>query len=410
MRSIGLLLGLTLGASAWGANFHVQSVYPSDTAGNPVTPELGKPFWMTVRYSTDNGGQGTMGVSTSWLHLNSPSFYSDAGQGQATYGPVTPLFDGTFAVFVSVGDSGSQSVTVIPSRPSAGIEYFDPKGWNASFDASLQFVPNANPSVTWVIPQPPTLGFQQVNASRSYRTAQVADGVQIQTGGATTGLSFSATTASVRINSSKLTGTFKDLSKAPKDVKNYLKAETLIESGDRTIKSFVSSTLPRDFAKKLSVFEASRSLYQAVIARVAYTTMSGGRPSAAWTLRNGYGDCGYFSSLFVAACRQAGIPARPVTGFLEGTNQWHIWAEFYVPNAGWVPCDPSFADGLDPQGTYPLYFGVIPEMNRRVATSVGFDHTSGKNKVPILQSPMAFTDSSKVVSFESRCDLGPAGL
>jgi hypothetical protein len=75
-----------------------------------------------------------------------------------------------------------------------------------------------------------------------------------------------------------------------------------------------------------------------------------------------------------------------------------------------VPCDPSFADGLDPQGVYPLYFGVIPEMNRRVATAVGFDHTAGKNKVPILQSPMAFTDASKVASFVSRCSLVPAGL
>jgi hypothetical protein len=49
--------------------------------------------------------------------------------------------------------------------------------------------------------------------------------------------------------------------------------------------------------------------------------------------------------LFVAACRAAGLPARPVIGidFHEGEREdkkeWCYWAEFYVPTAGWIPVD-----------------------------------------------------------------------
>lgn len=45
--------------------------------------------------------------------------------------------------------------------------------------------------------------------------------------------------------------------------------------------------------------------------------------------------------LYVAACRAAGLPARPVIGIDSDSETTNLisWAEFYVPTAGWVSVD-----------------------------------------------------------------------
>jgi transglutaminase-like putative cysteine protease len=58
------------------------------------------------------------------------------------------------------------------------------------------------------------------------------------------------------------------------------------------------------------------------------------------------GKCIDFSSVFVALSRSAGVPAREILGTRiakEGdiTGAYHCRAEFYLPNYGWVPVDPS---------------------------------------------------------------------
>jgi transglutaminase-like putative cysteine protease len=83
------------------------------------------------------------------------------------------------------------------------------------------------------------------------------------------------------------------------------------------------------------------------------------------------GDCSHYSALFVALCRSQGIPARCVYGrigwvpFLNESNSKmyskldtvltddgfagaqhhglgpHMWAEFYLPDYGWIPVEPT---------------------------------------------------------------------
>lgn len=61
----------------------------------------------------------------------------------------------------------------------------------------------------------------------------------------------------------------------------------------------------------------------------------------------GYGDCGDYAYLFVALCRAEGIPSRIVAGtHAIGSEEWdfkytHLWAEFYLPNYGWITVDPT---------------------------------------------------------------------
>lgn len=52
------------------------------------------------------------------------------------------------------------------------------------------------------------------------------------------------------------------------------------------------------------------------------------------------GVCQDYAHVFIGACRQSGIPARYVCGFLEGTGQTHAWAEIY-DGYGWVGIDPT---------------------------------------------------------------------
>lgn len=65
-------------------------------------------------------------------------------------------------------------------------------------------------------------------------------------------------------------------------------------------------------------------------------------------LRKPGGKCTDISSVYVALCRAAGVPAREIFGIRLGKKQtedittWqHCWAEFFLPGTGWVPADPA---------------------------------------------------------------------
>jgi transglutaminase-like putative cysteine protease len=59
------------------------------------------------------------------------------------------------------------------------------------------------------------------------------------------------------------------------------------------------------------------------------------------------GDCGAIGGFFVALCRAGGVPARFVAGcWAGGFDVWHCWAEFYLPDVGWIPIDHSPAGGF----------------------------------------------------------------
>lgn len=78
--------------------------------------------------------------------------------------------------------------------------------------------------------------------------------------------------------------------------------------------------------------------------------------TAAETLAVGRGVCQDHAHLFIAVCRQLGVPARYVSGYLchgEGQQQTtasHAWAEALVPDLGWVSFD--CANGVSATDAY----------------------------------------------------------
>lgn len=103
-------------------------------------------------------------------------------------------------------------------------------------------------------------------------------------------------------------------------------------------------------------YRAARKIYDYVVSQVYYSFMphysldARRYPESVYVHKNRYGDCGAQSSYFSALCRAVGIPARTTGGFQiikKGTASGHFWAEFYLPNYGWIPVDTSVAQAVD---------------------------------------------------------------
>lgn len=79
------------------------------------------------------------------------------------------------------------------------------------------------------------------------------------------------------------------------------------------------------------------------------------------------GDCGAQGTYFAALCRAVGIPARVPGGWqlFDGKFSPHFWAEFFVPNYGWLPVDPSV-------GQASLYTTLADPETKRAYTDFFF--------------------------------------
>lgn len=111
----------------------------------------------------------------------------------------------------------------------------------------------------------------------------------------------------------------------------------------------------QNLAKKLSgesddILDTIWSSYEWVVDNIAYQQVPG-EYDARTTLRNGEGGSAEISNLFIALLRANMIPARRLSGwgnhFSEGKELHlsrfsHGWAEFYLPNYGWIPADPTW--------------------------------------------------------------------
>ncbi len=420
-RRAAALFGLVCAAlgTAW-AEMRPVAVYASDPLGNASTPRVGEPFFAAVRYTVDSptGRAYTVRFETAYQRMDTGAltFGADSpGTFTAVWGPFPVLMDRPFELSATL-DPGRAvrsddrrnnriAVRISPISPSEALEFYDARRLSARVSLDLTWsARSAAPDrvVVWM-PRPPSGAFQTVTnwipeagfapvSSAPYGEPILSMAMQ---GPGLAPLhasqSFNATVSGVRANLALLSEARFDgyLGISP-ELAAWLEPETFVESRHPSIARLAAQLLPADFRTSMSPAEAAEALYRGVLARSSYSSRPGLKPSAYTTLRARKGDCGGLSSLVVALCRASGIPARTVSGFLVGGNRWHVWAEFLVPEFGWIPADPAFAEGRLRSGSEPVYFGVIPEMNSRVAVSYGFDRAVGGLSLPQLQSPAAF--------------------
>lgn len=129
--------------------------------------------------------------------------------------------------------------------------------------------------------------------------------------------------------------------------------------------------------RKLPIDKA-RAIYDYVFSSVRYdkSGTGWGRGDVLWVCESRRGNCTDFHSLFIAMARSQGIPARFEIGFLVPSGEksgeiagYHCWADFFVPQYGWVPVDIS--EAWNHQEKLHYYFGAHDA--DRVQFTVGRD-------------------------------------
>ncbi|TKA96392.1 transglutaminase family protein [Cereibacter changlensis] len=122
------------------------------------------------------------------------------------------------------------------------------------------------------------------------------------------------------------------------------------------------------------VLDAAHRLSGLVSEAIVYTPgATAATTTASEALALGKGVCQDHSHALLAVARQAGLPARYVSGYLlvegdgaaEGQEAAHAWAEIWVRGLGWVGFDPAnrccpddryirLGSGLDAQDAAPI--------------------------------------------------------
>lgn len=142
----------------------------------------------------------------------------------------------------------------------------------------------------------------------------------------------------------------------------------------------------KDLSASGDAIALARRAYDATMDRLTYDDAAEFRgASRAWDA--GTGHCADYAAVFVALCRWAGLPARVVAGYRwqgEDEIQPHVWAEFHVQEAGWVPCDPATGDGDAP--ARERWFARIPAGYIAMSRDTDLDlQMEGLRSVPGLQ-------------------------
>ncbi len=142
----------------------------------------------------------------------------------------------------------------------------------------------------------------------------------------------------------------------PGDVGTYDRGgelyRTYTASGKNTAVTPEIAAKARDVAAgEQNPYRAARRIYDYIVDGLTYSHTPHGAlgalntPESNWVHERQYGDCGAQSMYFAALCRSLGIPARTTGGYqlFPGMEGGHFWAEFYLPNYGWIPVDTSVA-------------------------------------------------------------------
>jgi transglutaminase-like putative cysteine protease len=178
------------------------------------------------------------------------------------------------------------------------------------------------------------------------------------------------------------------------EYERYTKPEKYIESNDPKVMQLAEEIA----GEETNPYLITKMFFDYIIDTYKYSKLGQGLNGAKYLLENGIGECGDYSALFIALSRAKGIPARPVVGYwaISGTDQTHVWAEFFLEGIGWIPVDATVAQLSAIKHNIAMrdyYFGNMD--NQRIILSKGFNIKlvpAGPNGfiAPLLQTPYWF--------------------
>ena len=162
---------------------------------------------------------------------------------------------------------------------------------------------------------------------------------------------------------------------------------------------------------------AAKKIYYWMLKNVKYSHMPHatlwprGIPESVYVHTRRYGDCGAQSMYFSAMARSLGIPARATGGYqtLLGNYGDHFWAEFYLPNYGWVPLDTSIGQAPELATVTPeqarafedYYFGNMDNLRcvvQKTTDAILVPPAADRVLLPLaLQSPAGNCDTMQVL-------------
>jgi len=204
----------------------------------------------------------------------------------------------------------------------------------------------------------------------------------------------------------------------PDRVGNYDTSSALYRTytksrGNTRVTPDIRRTARRVVGRETNPYLAARRLYRYILRTVKYSYMPHfamwprGVPESVYVHTHRYGDCGAQGMYFSALCRSVGIPCRTTGGFqlFTGVPAGHFWAEFYLPNYGWIPVDPTAAtlidylpevSAADKQAFHDFFFGCQDDLRLVVQKDVDLPVTPpGKGRIALplaVQWPAALCD------------------
>jgi len=116
---------------------------------------------------------------------------------------------------------------------------------------------------------------------------------------------------------------------------------------------FRSVVFPENATALEKVLLLSDAIHRSFAYKAGVTTT---QTTASDALALGCGVCQDFSHILIALCRMAKIPARYVTGFMQGEGFTHAWIEYYAYGE-WFGFDPTHNRAIINEGYIKLAHG-----------------------------------------------------
>lgn len=136
-------------------------------------------------------------------------------------------------------------------------------------------------------------------------------------------------------------------------LKNILNYKYILPGKKTESDTFEIKQKSIELTKTGTTVEKARKIYDFVNLHIDYNENPlYANKGALSGLLTGQGVCDEYSFLFTALCRASGIPSRVIAGYwvedeiredsMIDISEGHSWSEFYLPDVGWIPVEPTF--------------------------------------------------------------------